>query len=209
MGDKTRVVIYDMVSTSLEDGDNHIKVLRDFAKKSSYNIVREFKKKIAVTKRAEYVIALRELMDFIKENGIDKVIIYNCTRLAQPADFLNTVKELNELGVSLYIFKNSLETLLPDGSVNPTLKVVLEILSDFDMQNKQQIKARLHNAYQTYLHEGGRVGRKIGFKKTVMQYRKDYARELNLLREGLSLKKCRDITGTSINTLRKLKSMFL
>ena len=116
----TSVVIYARVSTSTQDYNHQLKTLREFAKKNSYIVLKEFKEKISGAKKVEDRQALCELMDFVKENKVDKILVFECSRLSRrPADFLNIIEELNELGVSLHIIQNGLETLLPDGSVNP------------------------------------------------------------------------------------------
>ena len=57
-------------------------------------------------------------------------------------------------------------------------------------------------------HPGEKVvGRKVGYRKT--NYAEEYAKEISLLKKGVSLRDCMALTGTSINTLRKLKSMFV
>jgi len=62
---------------------------------------------------------------------------------------------------------------------------------------------------ENYRENGGVVGRKEGFKKPDRLYLTEYSKELELLRRGVRLKDIRVITGTAINTLRKLKSKFL
>jgi len=47
----------------------------------------------------------------------------------------------------------------------------------------------------------------VGYRKT--NYQEEYAKEISLLKKNVSLRDCQSLTGTSINTLRKLKSMFV
>lgn len=49
------------------------------------------------------------------------------------------------------------------------------------------------------------MGRPKGWRKTKMEYFSQYGYEISLLDEGYSLRKVRKETGTSINTLRKLR----
>ena len=62
--------------------------------------------------------------------------------------------------------------------------------------------------YENYREKGGLVGRKEGFRKADVRYKMDYFREIDLLEKGNTLRDVRAITGTSINTLRKLKAKF-
>jgi lambda repressor-like predicted transcriptional regulator len=47
----------------------------------------------------------------------------------------------------------------------------------------------------------------VGYKKSDEQMKEEYAEEIRLLKKGISLRNVQKISGTSINTLRKLKEM--
>lgn len=49
----------------------------------------------------------------------------------------------------------------------------------------------------------------MGRKKLKFDYLIEYGYEIDLLRDGLSLRKVRNKTGRAINTLRKLQKMFV
>ena len=210
MADKTRVVIYARVSTSTQDYNHQLKSLRDYAKKNSYIVLKEFKEKISGAKRIDDRLALSELMEYVRENVVDKVLIFECSRLSRrPADFLNIIEELNDLNVSLYILQNGLETLLPDGRTNPIATLVCGIIAQFNQMERNLIRSRMAAGYENYREQGGIVGRKEGFRKADLTYKKEYYKEIYLLEKGNTLKDIRVITGTSINTLRKLKAKFV
>ena len=108
----------------------------------------------------------------------------------------------------MYILQNGLETLLPNKTVNPIAGLVLGIMSQFNSLEKNLIRARCASGYEHYRAKGGRVGRKEGYRKSDDDYRTTYDREIALLSKGNTLKDVRAITGTSINTLRKLKEKY-
>lgn len=210
MADRTRAVIYARVSTSTQDYNHQLKSLRDYAKKNSYIVLKEFKEKISGTKRIDDRQALTELMEYVRENVVDKVLIFECSRLSRrPADFLNIIEELNDLNVSLYILQNGLETLLPDGSTNPIATLVCGIIAQFNQMERNLIRSRMAAGYENYREQGGVVGRKEGYIKPDINYKKEYSKEIYLLEKGNTLKDVRAITGTSINTLRKIRDKFV
>lgn len=102
-----------------------------------------------------------------------------------------------------------METLLPDKSVNPIASLVLGIMSQFNSLERNLIRSRMSSGYDNYREHGGSVGRKVGYVKSNSTYKDDYAKEIALLSKGVSLRDCQQLTGTSINTLRKVKSMFI
>ena len=209
MEEKTRVVIYARVSTSSQDYTRQITELRNYAWKQNYEIVKEFSEKISGGKKIEERAAIKELLDFVKSNKVEKVLVYEASRLSRrQLDFLSIIETLTELGVSLYILQNGLETLLPNRTVNPIASLVLGIMSQFNTLEKNLIRARMASGYEHHRASGGRVGRKEGYRKSEDEYRTTYDREIALLSKGNTLADVRAITGTSINTLRKLKEKY-
>ncbi|MCH5234801.1 MAG: recombinase family protein [Muribaculaceae bacterium] len=210
MEEKIKVCIYARVSTSKQDYDHQLLSLRNFAKKNGYLVIKEFTEKISGAKKIYDRMALTELMEYVRENEIDKILIFECSRLSRRAsDFLNIIEELNELGVSLYILQNGLETLLPDGSVNPIASLVCGIIAQFNSMERTLIRARMAAGYENYRAKGGVVGRKVNWRKDDKTYKREYFKEIDLLERNVSLKDCQKITGTSINTLRKLKERYV
>ena len=73
MEERTKVVIYARVSTSAQDYSRQITELRKYAKKQNFEIVKEFSEKISGGKKVEERAAIKEVLDFIKINKVDKV----------------------------------------------------------------------------------------------------------------------------------------
>ena len=209
MEERTKVVIYARVSTSTQDYTRQITELRNYAWKQNYQIVKEFSEKISGGKKIEERAAIKELLDFVKSNKVEKVLVYECSRLSRrQLDFLSIIEQLTEAGVSLYILQNGLETLLPDGRPNPIANLCFGIIAEFNNLEKHLIRARMASGYEHHRALGGRVGRKEGYRKSEDEYRTTYDREIALLSKGNTLADVRAITGTSINTLRKLKEKY-
>ena len=209
MEERTKVVIYARVSTSTQDYTRQITELRNYAWKQKYQIVKEFSEKISGAKKIEERAAIKELLDFVSQNKVEKVLVYECSRLSRrQLDFLSIIEQLTEARVSLYILQNGLETLLPDGRPNPIANLCFGIIAEFNNLEKHLIRARMASGYEHHRASGGRVGRKEGYRKSEDEYRTTYDREIALLSKGNTLADVRAITGTSINTLRKLKEKY-
>ncbi len=209
MEERTKVVIYARVSTSTQDYTRQITELRNYAWKQNYQIVKEFSEKISGGKKIEERAAIKELLDFVKSNNVEKVLVYECSRLSRrQLDFLFIIEQLTEARVSLYVLQNGLETLLPDGRPSPLASLVLGVISEFNSLEKSLIRARMASGYKHHRASGGRVGRKEGYRKSEDEYRTTYDREIALLSKGNTLADVKAITGTSINTLRKLKEKY-
>lgn len=203
-----KAVIYARVSTNAQDYHRQLDELRSYATRMEYEVVKEFSEKISGAKKVEEREALTDLLDYVEGNEVDKVLIYECSRLSRRAvDFLAVIEQLTEQGVSVYIHQNGLETLQPDGNPNPIAQLVLGILAQFNSMERNLIRSRMSSGYDHYRANGGKVGRKAGYRKTAEQMKAEYAEELRLLRKGYSLANVYKLTGTSINTLRKVRGI--
>lgn len=201
-----KVCIYARVSTQGQDYQRQLSELREYASRMNYEVVKEFSEKISGAKSVAERQALIELLDYAAANRIDKVLVYECSRISRRAiDFLQVIEQLTQMKVSVYILQNGLETLMADGSVNPIAQLVLGIIGQFNSMERSLIRSRMSSGYQHFRSNGGKVGRKEGYKKSNEQMKEQYSKELSLLKKGLSLRNIQAITGTSINTLRKLK----
>lgn len=201
-----KAVIYARVSTNTQDYERQLDELRSYAARMGYTVVREFSEKVSGAKKVEEREALSDLLDYVESNEVDKVLIYECSRLSRRAvDFLSVIEQLTEQGVSVFILQNGLETLQPDGKPNPIAQLVLGVLAQFNSMERSLIRSRMESGYNHYRATGGKVGRKPGYRKTDQQMKEQYAEELRLLRKGYSLANVSKLTGTAINTLRKVK----
>lgn len=201
-----KICIYARVSTQSQDYQRQLSELREYATRMNYEVVKEFSEKISGAKSVAERQALTELLDFAAANRIDKVLVYECSRISRRAiDFLQVIEQLTQMKVSVYILQNGLETLMADGSVNLIAQLVLGIIGQFNSMERSLIRSRMSSGYNHFRSNGGKVGRKEGYKKSDEQMKEQYSKELSLLKKGLSLRNIQAITGTSVNTLRKLK----
>lgn len=208
MNNNIKAVIYARVSTSQQDFTRQVDELKAYADRMSYHVVKVFSEKISGAKKVADREAMSELLEYVEKNKIDKVLIYECSRLSRRAiDFLSIIEKFNEKKISLFILQNGLETLLPNGEINPIANLILGILAQFNAMERSLIRSRMESGYNAYRAKGGEVGRKAGYTKTPEMMKEEYPEELRLLRKGYSLRNVAKLTGTSINTLRKLKAV--
>ena len=203
-----KAVIYARVSTNTQDYQRQLDELRDYADRMGYEVAKVFSEKISGAKKIEERAALSDLLHYVQNHEVAKVLIYECSRLSRRVvDFLSVIEQLTECGVSVYIHQNGLETLQPDGKPNPIAQLVLGILAQFNSMERGLIRSRMESGYNHYRANGGKVGRKEGYRKSDQQMKEEYAEELRLLRKGYSLANVYKLTGTSINTLRKVRDI--
>ena len=154
------------------------------------------------------------MIEFIKKNDISRVVCLEVSRLGRNTlESLKVIQILNEHKVSLFIKNYNLETLDSDGKPNPITSLITTILLEIASMERQTIRERMRSGQQQYIERcrkyGIRMGRTEGYRKSDENYKDEYSREITLLRKGISLRNVCSITGTSINTLRKIKSKFI
>lgn len=98
-----RAVIYARESTNIQDYQRQLDELREYAARMGYEVVKEFSEKVSGAKKIEEREALSDLLDYVESNEVDKVLIYECSRLSRRAvDFLAVIEQLIEQGVSVF-----------------------------------------------------------------------------------------------------------
>lgn len=208
-----RVVILARVSTDKQDYERQLVELREYCTKAGWQVVKEFTAKVSGAKQNNERPEIAAMINFVKANDIKRVVCLEISRLGRNTlEALKVIQTLNENHVSLYVKNYNLETLTPDGKVNPVASLICTILLEIAQMERLTIKERMASGREQYIkrcHEQGvKMGRPSTYKKHESAYKVQYAKEISLLRKGISLRNVYSLTGTSINTLRKLKSMF-
>ena len=209
-----KVVILGRVSTDKQDYQRQVVELQEYCNKVGWEVVGVFANKVSGAKTIEERSELQDMLQFIKENEIDRVVCLEVSRLGRNTlESLKVIQMLNENQVSLFIKNYNIETLNEDGKVNPVASLITTILLEVASMERLTIRERMKSGQQQYIarcrKEGVKMGRSEGYRKSDDSYKEQYSKEISLLRKGISLRNVQGITGTSINTLRKIKSLFI
>lgn len=205
-----RVCIYARVSSTngTQDYQRQINDLTAFASQNSYEVVKVFAEMVSGAKKNAERPVLSELIEFVHHNTIDKVLVTELSRLGRDTlQTLQTIELLNENKISLHIQNYNIETLSSKGDINPMSQFLITILAEVARMERKTIRERVESGYKNHLLNGGRVGRKVGYRKDDGAMKEQYIEDVKLLKKGYSLRNIQKITGTSVNTLRKVKSL--
>jgi len=206
---KVRVVIFSRVSSLSQDYQRQTDELLDYASKVGYLVEKVFEEKISGAKKNEERKELMAMMEYIKNNQIEKVLTWELSRIGRNAvQVLQVIEMLNEAKVSLYIKNYNLETLNSDGTVNPLSQFMVQILNSVNMMERQTIVQRLRSGYSQHIALNRPVGRKPGVQvkpdSQFLQENKDVAK---LLKQGYSVRKIMKLTNRSSGTVQKVKKL--
>ena len=201
-------VIYTRVSTNVQDYQRQIEELQQFASSHDWNVLQVFSEKVSGVKKNEERQELSKMLDYINNNQVDKVLVWELSRLGRNTlEVLKSIDVLNSMGVSLFIKNYGIETLDAEGKPNVMAQFLVTILAEVARMERSTIKERMNSGYKKYRADGGKVGRKNGYKKNNDMLREEYADVFRLLKKGLSLRNIAKLTNHSINTVMKCKSI--
>ncbi len=208
-----RVVLLVRVSTDKQDYQRQINELTEYCQRVNWEVSETFANKVSGAKTIEEREEIQSMIEYIKSHSIRRVVCLEISRLGRNTlEALKVIQTLNENGVSLYVKNYNLETLTDDGKVNPIASLICTILLEIASMERLTIKERMESGRRQYIEkcrrEGIKMGRPATYRKSENSYKEQYQKEISLLRKGISLSNVSKITGTSINTLRKVKSLF-
>lgn len=205
-----KVCLLLRVSTNAQDYEYQHNTLTELCERKGWEIVKVFANKVSGAKKNEERKEIVELIDYVRNNQVDRVVATEISRIGRDTlEALKTIEILNEHKVNLYLANYNIETLLPTGEVNPIARLILTICLEISSYERNLLRYRMREGYENYLQRRKenpelRLGRQ-GYQKSEESYREEYAKELSLMRKGISMRNVRQLTGTSLGTLQKLK----
>lgn len=209
-----KVCLLCRVSTQAQDYEYQISALTELCKSKGWEVVKVFANKVSGAKKNEERSEIKELVEFVKTNKVDRICATEISRIGRNTlEALKTIQTLSEHKVNLYLANYNIETLDRNGKPNPIASLILTICLEISSYERCLIRSRMEMGYNEYVRQckeqGKPMGRPTGYQKSEEAYKSEYKQEISLLRKGLSLRNITSITGTSINTLRKLKASFV
>ena len=205
-----QVAILARVSTQGQDYERQVVELTDYCKRMNWEVVNVFANKVSGASKLADREEISGLVEYVKEHRLNRVVCLSIDRLGRNTlEALKVINYLNENGVSLHIKNYNLNTLNPDGKVNPVASLICTILLEIASMERLTIKERMASGRDLYIakcrREGVKMGRPSTYRKSDDAYKDQYQKEIGLLRKGISLRNVHAITGTSIGTLQKIK----
>lgn len=205
-----KVVIFARVSSTngTQDYERQINDLQALATANNWIVEAVFAEKVSGAKKNAERTELMNMINYINSHNIQKVLVTELSRLGRDTlQVLQAIEILNQNRVSVLIQNYNIETLTSEGEINPMSQFLITILAEVARMERKTIRERVASGYQNFRNNGGKVGRKEGYTKSNEALKEEYAEELRLLKRGYSLRNTSKLTGTSINTLRKVSKL--
>lgn len=201
-------VIYARVSSASDrqSTDRQVADLRGFAEKEGIEVVGEYEEHGSGAR--EDRPELLRCVEFLKGGGCSTLLVSEISRLGRTVKgVVNTIDELTNVGVNVYVQDINLWTLLPDGSENPMAKVILTILALGAELERKSIVSRLNSGRERAKEKGVRMGRPEGTRMSDKDLLAKYPEVAKKLRKGLSIREVSKICGRSVSTVQRVKKI--
>ena len=120
---------------------------------------------------------IQDLIAFVRENKVDYCVATEISRVSRDLiTGVQIIRTLAEAGVNLYLANYGLETLDKDGKISPITSLILTITLEISSMERQQIRMRMQQGYQSYLQrrreskDAHPLGRPADYRKSEEEY---------------------------------------
>ena len=205
-------VIYARVSSvnDRQDTSRQIRDLEILAKEKSLKVVKSYEEHISGAKRTQERPVLKECLQYCFSNHVNTLLLSELSRLGRNVDdVLSNVKLCKENNLNVYFQKEQLSIFNSEGKEHPFLTIFIAVLGTCAEMERENIKFRLNSGKAQFLAKGGKVGRKVGYKKPDEQFQEQYAAVIKQLRKGYPIRMIAKNCGCGISTVQRIKKQFL
>ena len=164
-------IIYARVSTAIQDTDRQVVDLQAYANGNDYSVERIFTEKISGAKKNSERPALMDALEYATK--------HKCTEILKSIIFCKEHK------TNVYFQKEQLSIFNNDGDEHPFLMIMIATLGTCAKLEREAIRFRMKSGYDKFRAEGGKVGRKTGYRMTLEDYEKKYPKLMEDLRKKL------------------------
>ena len=113
-----RVVTYKRTSTDHQELENQTSSLMNQIDAFGWSLVDEYSEVQSGIKSRDTRPQLRQLLQDARRRKFDRVMVYSLDRLGRSVvDVINTINELEEVGVHIFVVKNAVDTSTQQGKL--------------------------------------------------------------------------------------------
>jgi len=201
----TMTVLYIRVSSEGQNIDRQEKALKDWATKTGSTKTTTIVEKIS----GSVSTSDRQFNRIFKMKEVVRVVVQDIDRLGRDTiDILQTIKKLTAKGINVTVTALGMDTLLPNGKVNESFKIVLSVMATLAEMERTKLKERQRQGIEIAKKQGKYKGRAKGATKSVNKLLEENKKVVKELKKDkpLSLRKIALIGQCSVNTVQKIKA---
>ena len=218
-------VIYARVSSigNRQNTDRQVADLTAYAVKNGYSVVNIFTEHVSGAKEIKDRQTLSDCLTFIEDqaNGVSILLVSELSRLGRNVDDVTkNVIAFKEKHINVYFQKEGFQLFDDNGEVNPFTNIFVAVQGTCAQIERDNIKFRLNSGLAQYRANGGRVGRKEGYRKSKEDYLAQYPELIQKLKErknhldnGIrdkydSVRSIAQHFGVNVSTVQTIRGIF-
>lgn len=202
----TPVAILARVSTLKQESDRQVHELQEHATACGWTVVEIVRQKLSGASKERPDVD--RIMALAEAGAIRKLLVHEISRLGRrPALIHAVVERLTELGVSLYWHSQRIETLLTDGRRNPAAGIMLALMSELAMSERETLIERINSGIAEAKRKGVVLGRPVGSTADPAAILAKHADIVRHLRAGHSVRHTSKITGKAGGTVMAVRRL--
>ena len=204
-------VIYARVSSTndRQNTQRQIEDLTRFANSNDYSIVGTYEEHISGATKNENRTVLMECINYCIANKVNYILLSELSRLGRSTlQVLKSLEILHEAGVSVYIQNLGIYTLNATGEASPIASIMVTVLAEMANIERSNIVYRLNSGRESYIANGGKLGRRKGSCKTTEQKKEEYKEVISFLKRGYSIRNTAKLSNVSVSTVQRVKREF-
>lgn len=206
-----QAVIYARVSSigTRQSTERQVMDLKTYADHKEYDVCKVFEEHVSGAKRNQDRPVLCQCLEYCVSSGIDILLISELSRLGRNVDeVLENVKYCKDHQLNIYFQKENLNIFNSDGTENPFLTIMIAVLGTCAQLEREAIYFRLNSGKAKFLAKGGKVGRKVGYRKPLEVKEEEYREVIRHLKKGTTIRDTAKLTGHCVRTVQKIKKEF-
>lgn len=151
-----------------------------------------------------------EMLKYAIENKIDHILVTEISRIGRKVvSVLQFIEECSDNKINVIIDNYNLNSLNKDKTVNNITQLILNISSSISAIEIQETKRRLNSGRNKFIRQGGKLGRKLGYRKSNEAFIDENKDVIKFLKQEQSIRNIMKLTGKSSGTIQKVKRIIL
>jgi len=159
-----KCVIYSRVSTSNQEVENQIQLLKEICERKGYQLVDVISDVMSGSKGRTERKGFDKLIKGSIKKEWDSILVWSVDRLGRSLkDLVSFLDEINSVGCDLYIHQSGLDTSTPSG------KMMFQMIGVFSEFERTMISERVKLGQQRVKSEGKHIGRPTNMNEGMIQ----------------------------------------
>ena len=215
MKEQKTAVIYARTSSSgaqesRQNTTRQVEDLQKYANNTNLDVLKVFEEHISGAKDNSERLILTECIEYCQKVHVDILLVSELSRLGRNAfQVLSTIQDLIKKQINVYFQKEQFLLLDEKGKPSIIAPIMIAVLATCAQMERENIQYRLNSGRALYIRNGGKLGRKVGYRKPQEVKQKEYEEVIHFLMKGrYTLKEIAKLTGKSISTVQRVKKEF-